>query len=468
MSRFRVTSLYLLYALPLIFLALFYFYPLLRILGASLRPGGHWDVGGIGSILRQQFFWKVILFTTWQAVISTVLTLALGLPLAYLFAHYDFPGKSLLRALTMIPFVMPTVVVAAAFVTLLGDDGLLNQWLVSLFDMQSPPINLQHTIWIILSAHVFYNVSVVIRTVGGFWGNLNPHIGEAAQVLGANRMHLLLDVTLPLLKPSIIAASLLVFLFCFTSFGVILILGGLRYATVEVEIYRQAVSLFNLPVAAFLSLIQLGITFTVMAIYTRMQARTSIPIQMRPQATLARTPRARSQRILLTVSVAIVIMILLAPLLALAWRSVTLGGNGFTLRYYTELTVDRRQSAFFVPPIVAIRNSLLFAAVTVLLSVFLGVISAYLLARPQRRLTTILDPVFLLPLGTSAVTLGFGYIISMGSLRTSLILIPIAHTLIAAPFVLRMLLPTLRSLDPRFARVCRDSGSVSLPRLVAG
>jgi thiamine transport system permease protein len=333
---------------------------------------------------------------------------------------------------------------------------LLNRWLQTFFGLDSSPIRIMQTVWIILIAHAFYNVSVIVRTVGGFWSNLNPSLGEAAATLGAGRWRLFREVTLPLLLPSVAAAGLLVFLFCFTSFGVVLILGGLRYATLEVEIYRQAVSLFNLPVAAFLSLVQLGLTFAVMAVYTRVQARTALPLEMRPQRQIARRPDSAQEKLLLFLSLSLMLLILLAPLLTLAWRSFTLGGDGFTLRYYQELTINRRQSAFFVPPLMAVRNSLAFATATMLFSLFLGIVTAYLLARPRSRVNALLDPLFLLPLGTSAVTLGFGYIISMGTLRTSLLLVPIAHTLIATPFVVRTFLPALRSLDPRL----RESASV--------
>ena len=408
--------------------------------------------------VQRPFFWRVLWFTTWQATASTLLTLLFGLPLAYLFARYTFPGKGFLRALTTIPFVLPTVVVATAFLTLLGDNGLLNSWLQRLLGLEEPPIQLVQTVWIILMAHVFYNVSVVVRTVGSFWANLNPHLEEAGAVLGADPRQRFREITLPLLTPSIIAAGLLVFLFCFTSFGVVLILGGLRFATLEVAIYRQAVSLFNLPVAAFLSLVQMAITFTVMAVYTRIQARASLPLEMRPERAVAHPPRTRREKILLVLGLGVLLTMLLSPLLALAWRSFTLGGE-FTLDYYRELAINRRQSAFFVPPVVAIRNSLLFAGATVLLSLLLGIIAAYLLASPRRRLTALLDPLFLLPLGTSAVTLGFGYIVAMGPLRTSIVLVPLAHTLIAAPFVVRTLLPALRSLDPRLREAAAVLGA---------
>jgi thiamine transport system permease protein len=449
---------YLVYTLPLLFLALFFFYPLVSILRLSFGAPGE----GIGQVMSevvgQGFFWQLLWFTTWQAAASTALTLLLGLPLAYAFAHYDFPGKALLRALTTIPFVMPTVVVAAAFTVLVGRQGVVNQWLQTLFNFSAPPLNLLGTVWIILLAHAFYNVSVIIRTVGGFWATLSPRLPEAATVLGASPLVVFFTITLPLLLPSIIAAGLLVFLFCFTSFGVILILGGLGFATLEVEIYRQAVNLFNLPVAAFLSLVQMALTFVVMAFYTRLQARVSIALEQGPVEQPAATTRVRWRWMvqgLLIVSIGL----LLLPLLVLAWRSFTLGDAGWTLRYYTELTINRRQSAFFVEPIIAVRNSLLFALATMLLSLFLGIVSAYLLARPRRWLTTILDPIFLLPLGTSAVTLGFGYIVAMGSWRTSLLLTPVAHTLIAMPFVIRTFLPALRSIDPRLREAAAVLGA---------
>ena len=465
----------ILFALPLLFLALFYFYPLAQILRLSFM--GQDGVGqgavvlkSIRTLLAQPFLWRVLWFTTWQAAASTLLTLLLGMPLAFLFARYTFPGKALIRALTTIPFVMPTVVVAAAFTTVAGENGILNDWLQAIFGLDIPSLQITRGIWGILLAHAFYNVSIVVRTVGGFWSLLNPRLDEAATMLGASPRQIFREITVPLLLPSILAAGMLVFLFCFTSFGVVLILGGLRYATIEVEIYRQAVSLFNLPAAAILSLLQIVLTFGLMMFYTRLQKRSSVVIEMRPLQNVSRPMATLRARIFGLPILGFSLLFLVGPLLALAWRSITLGGNGITLTYYTELAVNRRQSAFFVPPLIGIRNSLLFALATMAISLILGILSAYLLARSSARESvaagsasiglaatikakvvgyfyTLLDPLFLLPLGTSAVTLGFGYIVSMGSWRTSVWIVPVAHSLIAAPFVVRTLLPALRGMD---------------------
>jgi thiamine transport system permease protein len=441
-----------LYALPLLFLAAFYVYPLVAILRLSFFPsattGAAWGAPEIGQALLSAYLGQVLWFTTWLALVSTVLTVLAGLPIAYVFATYEFPGKTLLHALLTIPFVMPVVVVAAAFTALLGRTGMINLWLQNILTLAAPPVRLEQTVWLILLVNVFYNVSVVIRTVGGFWSQLNPHLRESAAVLGARPWRAFTAITLPLLLPSILAAALLVFLFAFTSFGVVLILGGPRFATLEVEIYRQAVSYFNLSLAATLCLVQLAITFGVMLVYTRLQARVSRILPQRRLSTARRPANAR-QWLLVGAALGVTLIGLLAPLLALVVRSVTLGGQGVTLAYYAALNTNVRQSAFFAPPASAIGNSLFYAAVTLLISLPLGIIAASMLVRPQARGVAAGEVLLLLPLGTSAVTLGFGYIVSMGPLRTSIWLVPIAHALIALPFVVRILLPALRAQDPR-------------------
>jgi thiamine transport system permease protein len=453
------------YLIPLAFLALFYFYPLFSIFRLSLAPEGQLVLTALRGLVSTPYYIRTLWFTLWQAALSTLLTLLAALPAAYVFARYQFPGKSLLQALTTIPFVLPTMVVATAFTSLLGPRGWVNQILMAALGLDRPPVNLIHTLAIILLAHVFYNYTIILRMVGGFWANLDPQLEAAAWMLGASPWRAFREVTLPLLRPALIAASLLVFLFDFTSFGVILILGGPRYATLEVEIYRQAVNLFNLPVAAALSLLQIGCTFGLMVAYTRLQKRITVPLQLRPHQITARRPRTRGERWLVGINVAVMILLLVAPLLSLAERSLSTGQVGYSLAHYRELSVNRQSSIFFVPPLLAVRNSLLFAGATVGLALTLGLISAWLLARQRGRLGRLLDPAFMLPLGTSAVTLGFGYIVALArpplNLRTSPLLVPLAHTLVAFPFVVRSLLPVIRGIHPHLREAARVLGASS-------
>jgi len=263
-----------------------------------------------------------------------------------------------------------------------------------------------------------------------------------------------------------LAAALLVFLFDFTSFGVILLLGGVHFATLEVEIYLQAVQFFNLPLAAWLSFIQLLCTLAFSILYSRLVIRTvSVP---RPATSNLRRARSIEQKLFVAGVVSFCFLLFVFPLASLPLRSVArieadLGQRGqiqygLTTNYYTELFVNRSGSLFYVPPVRALGNSLGYAALTVILSLALGFPAAAALARPGR-LERILDPFLMLPLGASAVTLGLGFIVSFGRLLASPWMVPLAHTLIALPFVIRSLQPALASIPDRLRQAASSLGA---------
>jgi thiamine transport system permease protein len=479
------------YVFLLTFLILFYLYPLASILTLSFAPEGHFSLDALSKLFSTPRYLQTFWFTTWQAALSTLLTVVLALPGSYVFARYDFPGKSLIQALSTVPFVLPTMVVSLAFTALLGPRGLLNLALMRLLGLERPVLDLQNTLIIILLAHVFYNYTLILRIVGTYWSNLNPRLQEAARMLGSNRWQTFREVTLPLLAPAIAAAAILVFVFDFTSFGVILVLGGPRFATLEVAIYRQTVHYLNLPLAAALSLIQILFTFGLMAAYTRIQASTTLPVELQSRRTTQGRPRGWRERSVVVGNVVLMVVLLVTPLAALVERSLTLGGP-VSLRFYRELFRNPRSSVFYVPPVAAVRNSLGFALAAVGLSVALGLMAASVLdtgptARDNRLtvsrvprpgidqdsrhagqgiltwLRRLLDPILMLPLGTSAVTLGLGYIVALDepplNLRTSPVLVILAHTLVALPFVVRSVLPALRSIRPQLREAAAIMGA---------
>jgi thiamine transport system permease protein len=442
---------------PLLFLAVFFFYPLGSILHVSLWSEAQIDLTGFVTVIASSYYRQTLWFTIWQAVLSTVLTLGLALPAAFVFTRFEFPGRSVLLSLSTLAFVLPTVVVAAAFSALIGPRGVVNALLTDLFALEQAPIQLERTLAIILIAHVFYNFAVALRIITGYWSNQSTRIEEAALILGARGWRLWWEVRLPLLRPAILSAGVLVFIFTFTSFGVILLLGGPRYATLEVEIYRQATSLFNLPMAAALSLVQIGFMFVMLVIYTRLQRQ--VPVDLQRAHVITRRPTGAREWLLVGGAVVAIGVLIFTPLLALVLRSLA-GSAGVTLANYAALGTSARDSILFVAPLQAVTNSLVFALITTLFAVVLGVASALVLGRESGSATRWLDPVFMLPLATSAVTLGFGFIIALDepplNLRTSPLLIPIAHTLVAMPFVVRSVLPALRAIAPAI----RESASV--------
>jgi thiamine transport system permease protein len=438
-------------AVPLAFLAVFFAWPLVAIVDRGLRPEGDCRLDVVGDVLADPSVREVVWFTCWQAVASTVLTVLVALPGAYCFARFSFPGKRVVWALLIVPFVLPTVVVAAAFLALLGPRSPVG-------------LDLRGTVWVILVAHVFFNYAVVARTVGGLWARLDPALEDAARVLGASPWRAFRQVTLPLLAPAIAAASSIVFLFTFTSFGVVLLLGGQTRRTLEVEIYTRTARLLQLDTAAVLALLQLiGVTLVLVA-YARFQERRALPARLRPEAEVVRRPRTAGERAFLFANLSVMALLLGVPLGVLVLRSLDTGA-GWGLANFASLDEARRGSILFVPPVEAVRTSLLFAvAATVIALVVGGLAAVAITAGPGgarwASLGRFVDVALMLPLGTSAVTVGFGFLIALDEppldLRDSAWLVPIAHALVAIPFVVRTLVPVMRSIDPRL----RDAGAV--------
>jgi thiamine transport system permease protein len=414
------------YGIPLAFLGLFFLYPLATIVGRGLgSEDGRSTLDVLGDPITREVLW----FTVWQAAASTALTVLAALPASYVLGRYDFRGRSVVRALVVVPFVLPTVVVALAFLAVL-------------------PESLERGPWAILVAHTFFNVAVVVRVVGTFWSGLDPRLTEAAATLGASPRQRFREVTLPLLAPSLSAAAAIVFLFSFTSFGVVLILGGPQYATLEVEIYTEAVRAFDLHAAAVLSLVQLACVGLTVAVALRLERQLAVRGGARPERDVLRRPRTRGERAVVVASLGSLALFLGVPLIAVAERSLAFG-DGHSLEAYRQLT--RPTSALLVEPWEAIVNSLLYASAATVLAVLVGGLAAFAVA--GRRGARLLDGLLMLPLGASAVMLGFGFVIAFDEgvldFRSAPWIVPVVQALVAIPFVVRIVVPTLRSIDDR-------------------
>ncbi len=401
---------------PAAFLGLFFIYPLASIVGSvigQLSPG---------TVLGDARLRSVIWFTTWQAVVSTALTLAAGLPAAYLLARFRFPGRTALRVATLVAFVLPTVVVGAAFAGSRPSLGAL------------------------FAAHVFFNLAVVVRVVGAFWSQLDPAFEDVAAEMGATGMRRFTDVLLPLARPSIVGAATLVFLFTFTSFGVALLLAGPARATIEVEIFRQTSQLLNLPVAAALTLVQLAIVSTLLWVTSVTESRAGVRQGLVAPVDSARRARTTGERVFVAVAAPSLAVALLVPPLRLVWRSLRTSG-GLTLQRYLDLGAVREASALPISPMSAIATSLRVAAGAAAIAIVVGVIAAWVVARSRN--SSWLRGLSAVPLGVSAVTVGFGSIVAFDSgvldLRGSVWLLVATQAVVALPFVVRLVEPVLTS-----------------------
>lgn len=435
-------------AAPLVFMALFFVYPVLTVVADGL--------GGLVEVLGRSAIRGVLWFTLWQAAASTALTLAVGIPAAAMLARLKPRTRRIVRAVITVPFVLPTVVVAGAFNATFDRFGL-----------DSGALSLHHTVWAILAAHVFFNYAVVVRSVGSWWAGLDGRNADAAAVLGATPARAFAHVTWPLLRPAVAAAAAVTFLFSFTSFGVILILGGPARATVETEIYRYAITRLDFATASALALCQLVAVAALVALAGVAERRRAVA-RRAPGRT---APRRR--RGVIVPNAVVAVLLLGVPIGSLVERAFATG-DGYGLANFAAL--GERVQMLPATALAALWHSLGFAALAMAIATVVGVLASIVVVGGRTRaamaergsawLRRVLDAGLTLPLGVSAVTVGLGMLLALDTppfdFRTVWWIIPVAHALVGMPFVVRTLVPTLRSIDDRLREAAAVLGSSPL------
>ncbi len=448
--RSRWLTLLGLAALPVGVLGVFFVLPVAGMLERGFVTDGVVDPGAVLEVLARPRTRTVVWFTAWTSVVATVVAVVLGLPAAYALHRLTFPGRDLVRAALLVPFVLPTVVVGVGFRELLGEAGPL------------AGLGLDGTPTAILAGLVFFNVAVVIRTVGAAWESLDRRPAEAAAALGASPAQVFRTVTWPALRPAVVSAASVVFLFCATAFGVVLTLGGTRYSSVETEIYTLTVDRLDLPAAAALSIVQLLAVVALLVVAGRLRA---VP-DPRVQRTPPRPLRPRRSDLPQLAATALLLALVAAPVVTLVVGSLRADG-GWTLEHYRHLSTTGGD-AVPIPVTEALVNSLRTAVDATWMALLLGLLVAVVLtrrsrSRAERRVRGVLDGLFMLPLGVSAVTLGFGFFITLDEppldLRSSALLVPIAQALVALPLVVRTLVPVLAGVDDRQRQAAASLGA---------
>lgn len=439
--------------LPLAFLAVFFGLPVGAILSRGFLTDGALDLSGFAEVFGRARTWRVVGLTVAQASVAAAIAVVLGIPGAYLLYRTSFRGRALLRGLVVVPFVLPTVVVGVAFRSVLAPSGPLGF------------LGWDESFAGIVAALVFFNYAVVVRTVGAFWSGLDPRAEQAARALGATPWRAFRTVTLPALTPAIASAAAVVFLFCATAFGVVLVLGGLRYGTVETEIWVLTTQMLDLRSAAVLSVVQLAVIVAVLALAGRARSRReralgmTAPQREAPPLALLGPLARRADRLAATVTGAVVVGLLGLPLGTVLIRSLHEPGGGWGLANYANLGTTGGRNALSVTVWDAAATSVRTAVDATVLAVLVGGLVALVVSRRPRgrgarRAVRAFDAAFMLPLGVSAVTVGFGFLVALDGglgpdLRSSPVLIPIAQAVVATPLVVRTVLPVLRAIDSR-------------------
>ena len=423
-------------AVPTTALALFYLWPLGTLFTETL------GADAVADTLRRATTREVLWFTFWQAVASTGATLVVGLIPAWLVARYEFRGRgSLLGAVTAV-FVLPTVVVGGAVLAVL-------------------PASIERSTCAIIVAHVLFNIAVVVRLVGALWERLPTDLSAAAATLGAGPLDTMRHVTFPLLRPALLATASAVFVLTFTSFGVIRVVGAPGTRTIEVEVWRRATQLGDIPGASALTIVQLLVLGLVLAATGLLQRRWTTSLDLAP--THRRRPRTRRERSLVTaigLTTAAVVIVPIAAMVIASFSSPT----GWTTAGWTDLDGGEIRPGLRVgiDPVAAVTASLRFAAWATLFAVLIGGLASLAITAAQRA-GRLLDIGLTLPIATSAVTIGLGLLITFDTppvdWRAEWWLVPVGQALVAAPFVVRAIVPSLRAIDPQLRAAASTLGA---------
>ncbi|MEF8827230.1 MAG: iron ABC transporter permease, partial [Halapricum sp.] len=423
----------------LVTLAIVFYYPVGTVLAESIREAGRFTADPLRSVLADPFYtgfvhhlfvdpfgvpagildWiasgfpPVALgrfgFTAYQAALSTVASVLIGLPGAYVLARYEFRGRRTMKSLTIVPFVLPSIMVAVGFLAMFGRTGLLND-LLGVVGLG--PVELTFTLKLIVLAHAFYNAPLVTRLVTTAWESVDRRQVESARAMGASRLQAFRDVVLPALSPALLTASLLTFVFTFMSFPIVLALGGLQYATVEVWIYARVQAL-DMSEAATLATLETVLSLALTYLYLRYEARQRSASGA--GQSLARKPLTigwKTLRSPVRLAIAgyglVVAVVFVGPLLSLLIESVTTPDGTFTTAYYEFLLARQASTAVgTTKPLPAIVNSLVYGAGTLLLAVPMGIVVAVVATRGGRG-SRLAEALLTAPLAVSGIVVGLG------------------------------------------------------------
>ena len=470
-----------------VLLVVFYF-PVATVFVEAVVVDGAITAEPLVDVLTSEFYLvDIFWFTAYQALLSTVASVALGLPAAWILARFEFPGRELLRSLTILPFVMPSIMVAIGFVATFGRNGTLNTVLEA---AGLPTVELLFTLPAIVIAHAFYNAPLVARVTTAAWESVDAAAIETARSLGASPTRAFYDVVVPQLLPAIAIGATLTFVFTFASFPIVLALGGFQLATVEVFIYSRIQNLAYAEAAALAAVetvISLGLTY----LYLRYEGRQrgdgqgANPQPRRSVWPPSWTPRAIGTRAMIAGYAVAVLAVFVVPIASMVLTSFTGGSGGLTLEHYRFL-LERQQTgaSYQVRPLPAVWNSLLFGAGTLLIAVPMGVVLAVLTTRNFRGRAAI-DALTMAPLAVSGIVVGLGLLrglvfgVEVFGTRiqvTGAVAIVAAHAVGAYPFVTRSVAPLLGNLDSRLVESARSLGAtraralvdIELPLVAAG
>lgn len=385
-------------------------------------------ITGVKSSFDFSQIFRIAAFTVSQAFFSSALACAVGFAAAYFCARKNFRGRKFLMALSSVPLCVPAIIVALSFIIFFGNNGILNSFLKSLLNQDEPPVNFVFSMTGVIIIHGFYNFPLAMKTISQVWERLSEDEPNAALLLGASKFRIFKTITFPALLNSIAVSFLLIFLFCFFSFIIILLFGGLALTTLEVELYKAARTKLDMNLAAKIALTEISAALILILIYSKLQKKMRVQNENLKGIRERTSIKGFGQKIFFSFTIFIIILFLIAPLFSIFLHSTynvnytSIFNKFFYFKAWKNIFLSR---TFWTALWTSIKIGILTALVSLIASLFFAYITVFYNRRK-------IYAVPYLPLAVSSVMLGFGWLLLKPN-GTELILI-FAQSSLAWPF----------------------------------
>jgi iron(III) transport system permease protein len=432
-------------------LLIFVVWPVGRVLALSLT-----GPDGLGLSQYAAFFstWRllrILLNSLLVSAVSTVITVAVALILAYAVTRTTVPGKRFLSLMSLLPLISPPFLVSLAFILLFGRNGVVTRALGvdwSIYGFHG-----------IVIAQVFTFLPQAYILLANVLGNIDVSLEEAAENLGAGLLTTLSKVTLALARPGLASASLIVFILCMTDFGNPILVGG-RYNVLATEIYAQVVGMNDFPAAAVMSVVLLVPCLIAYVANTYVVGRRSyVTVSAGSRTALRPTPPAM-RWVLFALSGGIALSIALIYALIPLGSLVRLWGSDWSLslaHYGFRSTVEGAWPIW---------NSVKLALISGIAGTVLAVLTAYIVERRRPPGARTIEALSLLPAALPGTVIGVGYILAFNVppvLLTGTVWILVASVVFwKFPVAVLAAINTLKQVDPAIeeAAVSLGAGAV--------
>ena len=414
-------------ALPLLFISFFLLAPALRLATEGQTSFTSMTITALWQdhYLRWRLLWSLL-----QAGATCLLVLSIGLPVAWVLARFQFAGRALVLRLLMLPFVVPTLVAALGVLALWGPRGLSRAWL---------GVDLQDTPWLLLYGNVFFNLCLLVRAGIDGLSQVSASRLAAARTLGATPWRAFWRIEWPAARPWLASSLCLVFLYCFSGFGLALVLGGQHYATLEVEIYTLVAYELKLADASALAVVTMLITGLAALLYTLRERGLATPSQS--DCVAVRRPVGALQWAMVVTAMAALLACCAAPVLAIAARALLAGPAAWAV------VMD-------ASTLQALWNTLRFSGAALILATVLGLTHALAAQR-----SALLRAAAYLPFVVSPVMVAFGLLLLYPQWAATQTLLISAYALLAYPFIAKSISAALDSLPAQLLQVAATLGA---------